>query len=323
MAKNGPGTVVTVRAMEAVEPAVPLKPAAVKPKKKGRVLVVDGKKPSARSKKAAAAALRGPMPSSHIASSVRYELVEEPDKRFRIVKTGKALKVRELPPDKERAWPDNRSRILTTSTYPFCTHAHLIITFPDGAQFIGSATMIGRHHAITCGHCVYSKANGGWARSIQFNAGQNDGTLPFGTAWVTRFFSFTGWTNDGNRDWDCALLILNQDLGDRTGWLGLTNKNDSTLKSSNVNVTGYPGDKGGQQMWGATANVVGVTTHLLTYNVYTNGGQSGSGVTGIWAGSPHPYVCGDHVAGPNGIPNTGVRQCTDKFNALVNWMNTW
>src|SRR3954471_7312734 len=121
------------------------------------------------------------------------------DKRFRLVSTGEAPRLELLEAGPLAAGTDNRVRITNTTAWPNSVHGHVIITYPDQKQYIGSGTMVNKHHVITAGHVVFSKANGGWATSIQFNAAQNDATLPFGSAFATYLFSFKGWTDSQNR----------------------------------------------------------------------------------------------------------------------------
>jgi V8-like Glu-specific endopeptidase len=261
---------------------------------------------------------RPPLPDDYVNPAEKYILVEEPDKRFRLVDLGPETRVTLLESRELQTGADNRVRITNTTSWPHSVHGHCIITYPDKNQYIGSGTMVNRHHVITAGHVVYSKANGGWATSIQFNAAQNDGTLPYGSAFATYLFSFKGWTDSQLRDYDTGMLILNRDLGNQTGWMGLITTSDGNLSNHQVTVEGYPGDKGGQQLWAATGPIVGVSGHQITYNDYTKGGDSGAGVYGIWQGIALEHVCADHVAGPNGIPNTGSRLAQDKFDRIVN-----
>jgi V8-like Glu-specific endopeptidase len=259
-------------------------------------------------------------PENHVDSSRPYILAEEPDKRFRLVglALGREPRVTLRSPDELQTGADNRVRITNTTSWPHCVHGHCIITYPDRNVYIGSGTMVNRHHVITAGHVVFSKANGGWATSIQFNAAQNDGSLPYVSAYATYLYSFKGWTDSQLRDYDTGMLILNRDLGNQTGWMGLITTSDGNLSNHPVTVEGYPGDKGGQQLWAATGPIVGVSAHQIQYNDYTKGGDSGAGVYGIWQGINLEHVCADHVAGPNGIPNTGSRLSRDKFDRIVN-----
>jgi V8-like Glu-specific endopeptidase len=266
----------------------------------------------------ARAAMLLPVPTTFVDPTREYNLVEEPDGRFRLVGTGAKTKVTLRSGAKALPDVDNRVRVTNTATWPYSVHGHAIMTYPDGKQYIGSGTMVNKHHVLTAGHVVFSKANGGWATSVQFNAAQNDATLPFGSAFASRLFSFKGWTDSQSRDYDTGVLILNQDLGNQTGWMGLITTSDANLSNHQITVAGYPGDKGGRQMWAATAPIVSVADRQIGYNAYTKGGDSGAGVSGIWTGFNLEHVCADHVAGPNGIPNTGSRLARDKFDRIVN-----
>ena len=258
-------------------------------------------------------------PTTYIDPRFSYHLVEEPGHptRYRIANVGSETRVVAASPFVEADGVDNRVRITNTTMWPWSPHAHLVITYPDGNRYIGSATMVNRHHAITAGHVVYSAANGGWATSIQVNAAQDDATVPYGVAWATRMFSFTGWTTNQNRDWDVGMLVLNSDLGNTTGWMGLIWTADGNLANHQITVAGYPGDKGGQQLWAATAPIVTVLGDQLRYSAYTKGGDSGAGVFGIWSGMSGEHICADHVAGPNGVPNTGCRVTGTKGDRIV------
>jgi V8-like Glu-specific endopeptidase len=268
--------------------------------------------------KRAGAGVAESVPDAYIDPARKYILVEERDKRFRLLGTGRVGKVKLRSRLRAQLGADNRVRITKTTVWPYSVQGHVIITYPDKKQYIGSGTMVNRHHVLTAGHVVFSKANGGWATSVQFNAAQNDGTLPFGSAFATRLVSFKGWTDSQLRDYDTGMLILDRDLGNQTGWMGLITTSDGNLNGHEITVAGYPGDKGGQQLWAATAPIVSVGGHQIGYNAYTKGGDSGAGVYGLWSGINLEHVCADHVAGPNGIPNTGSRIARDKFDRIVN-----
>jgi V8-like Glu-specific endopeptidase len=292
----------------------PLSEAEFKIRKgKGDSLSTGGYRP-----KGPRAVLADAVPATYVDPAKKYILVEEPDGRFRLVGTAVRGKVTLLSKAQAAKGVDNRVRVTNTTAWPNSVQGHVIITFPDKKQYIGSGTMVNKHHVLTAGHVVFSKANGGWATSIQFNAAQNDATLPFGAAFATYLFSFKGWTNSQLRDYDTGMLILNRDLGNRTGWMGLITTGDGNLKNHQITVAGYPGDKGGQQLWSATGPIVSVADHQIGYNAYTKGGDSGAGVYGLWSGINLEHVCADHVAGPNGIPNTGSRLARDKFDRIVN-----
>lgn len=218
---------------------------------------------------------------------------------------------------------DDRARVHATSAWPFAVHGHMIMRFPNGKTYIGSGAMVNRHHVLTAGHCVYSRADGGWATSIRFNAGQNDGSLPFGSAMAARLLSVRGYTVELDTEWDMAMLILDRDLGQRTGWFGVvTFGDDSRLLRKRVNVTGYPGDKGGEQMWTHADAIKSVGAERFFYNIDTMGGQSGSGVWSTFAGHQGEKVAGIHTTGSSS-GNGATRISRAKFDRIVSWLQQY
>jgi V8-like Glu-specific endopeptidase len=264
-----------------------------------------------------------PTPSTYIDPTLNYVLVEEPNPLlpFRIVRTAPEGKVRFLERRKLKVEEDNRVRITNTTDWPHKVHGHIIITYPDGTQFPATGTLVNRHHVLTAGHVVHMKIRGGWATSIQFNAAQDDSILPYGPAFATRLISFKGWTEDEVPEYDTGMLILDRDVGNQTGWMGLIAAGDNELSKHEVTVEGYPADKGGKQLWSATGTIVDAESHLVHYNVFTSKGQSGSGVYGRWPGFTYEHVCANHRAGSNGLPNEGSRLARDKFDRIVSeWL---
>lgn len=218
---------------------------------------------------------------------------------------------------------DDRVRVNNPRAWPFSVHGHMVMRFPNGKTFIGSGTLVNKHHVLTAGHCVYSKADGGWATSVVFNAAQNDNQLPFGSASAVRLLSVTGWTQNGDRAHDMGMLILNSDLGARAGWFGvITLGNSSSLLRKRVNVTGYPGDKGGQQMWTHADAIKSVTAENFHYDIDTMGGQSGSGVWSAFAGHQGEKVAGIHTTGASS-GNGATRISRPKFDRIVNWFQQY
>jgi glutamyl endopeptidase len=237
-------------------------------------------------------------------------LIRDPDGQYRF-------------DDKVIIGPDGRVRVSNTAASPWCVHGHMITRFPNGRTYIGSGTMVNRHHVLTAGHNVFNAAYGGWATSVQFNPAQNDNSLPKGTAWATRLLSVTGWTQSGNSDFDMGMLVLDRQLGDRTGWHGvITFGSDSDLHRYRVNVTGYPGDKGGQQMWTMADVIKAVGGERFLYDIDTYGGQSGSGVWSSWPGHSGNKVAGIHTTG-SASGNGATRISRAKFDRIVEWMQQW
>jgi V8-like Glu-specific endopeptidase len=220
-------------------------------------------------------------------------------------------------------YPDSRVRVTNTGEWPYTVQGHMIMKFPNGKVYIGSGTMISKHHVLTAGHCVYSKDDGGWATSIQFNAGQNDSSLPFGSVSVTRLLSVEGWTGNNDPAYDMGMLILQSDLGEKTGWFGIiTIPNDGELIRKLVNVTGYPGDKGGQQMWTNADAIKSLTAENAYYDIDTIGGQSGSGVWSTFSGHSGEKVACIHTSGAS-TGNGSTRISRPKYDRIIDWMQKY
>ena len=110
--------------------------------------------------------------------------------------------------------------------------------------------MVGPHHLLTCGHNVYDTKVKAWADEITVYPALNEAQAPFGFAKAIKAYTFSNWTERGERQYDIALLILDKSIGKETGWGGLLSEEDQELSKEEVNIYGYPGDKGFKQMWG-------------------------------------------------------------------------
>jgi glutamyl endopeptidase len=225
--------------------------------------------------------------------------------------------------DKAVIGRDDRVRVSVPSAWPWRVHGHMEMGFPNGKRYIGSGTMVNRHHVLTAGHCVYSKSDGGWATTIRFYPGQNESNIPFGGFTAVRLLSVTGWTSNQDSDWDMGMLVLGSEAGNQTGWFGVvTFGSDGSLRNARVNVTGYPGDKGGRQMWTMADVVTRLTAERFFYQIDTAGGQSGSGVWGVFSGHQGEKVAGIHTTGSSS-ENGATRISRSKFDRIVQWFQDY
>jgi V8-like Glu-specific endopeptidase len=213
---------------------------------------------------------------------------------------------------------DDRVRINPTTGYPWSTVCKLYMRFPDGSNWIASGVMINAKYMLTAGHCVYSAANGGWATRIQVVPAQNGSYAPFGSAYATYMRSYVGWTRDRNFDYDLALVTLDRNIGNSTGWLGYASI--GSINGMTVNTAGYPGDRdGGANMYFTSGTIA--TSSSLTYYTYMDikGGQSGSGVWRLLNGQRH--VLGV-VSWESPSINGGPRITSSRFTDISNWINS-
>lgn len=209
---------------------------------------------------------------------------------------------------------DDRVKVTNTTTYPYNVVCSLEMTFPNGKVFIGSGAFISYQTVLTAGHCVYDKANGGWARSIKVMPGRNGSSLPYGYGYATGLNSVTGWTKNGDRAYDYGTINMgSKTLGNKVGYLGYAVRSDSTLTQTTYNTAGFPGDKGGTTMWYTNGKISSVSRSNLYYYFDIKGGQSGSA---IW--DSNRYVVGivsaEYTDGSG--PNIATRINQDVFNFI-------
>ncbi|HSK25375.1 MAG TPA: trypsin-like serine protease [Jiangellales bacterium] len=216
---------------------------------------------------------------------------------------------------------DDRVQIQNTSAHPWRMNASLLITAADGSTWIGTGWFISPRTLITAGHCVFIKNSGvpgrdGWVRSIKVMPGRNGATLPYGSSTSTTFRSVTGWTANGDHNYDYGAIILPTPLGNTVGWYGFGVYSDGQLTGSTVNISGYPGDKPAGTQWYHSNRVSAVNPTKVYYTVDTMGGQSGSAVYQIRDGARMAVAV--HAYG-GATANHGTRINTQVFGNLQQW----
>jgi len=227
-----------------------------------------------------------------------------------------------LPPQAETVHgPDDRVQITNTAVYPWRVHASLLVTARDGSRWIGTGWFIGPHTLMTAGHVVYIKNSGvagrdGWVRSIDVMPGRNGSVLPYGTVRSSNLRSVTGWTNNGDQNYDYGAIIIPTNLGNTTGWFGFGVYTDAVLLGAVGNISGYPGDKPTGTQWYDARRIASVNNRKVYYDIDTAGGQSGSAVYRIINGDR--YGIAIHAYG-GATTNSGTRIVKPVFDNMVAW----
>jgi len=218
---------------------------------------------------------------------------------------------------------DNRVRIKYTTIYPWRAVCKVIVTFPSGNSYVGSGTLIGAKYALTAGHVVHLEDEGGWAMSVRVIPGLDGTYQPYGDAWGTTLRSYTGWTEDGSSNHDFALVTLDRNIGDSTGYLGYMDVGSNPLVAVTGHLSGYPGELGGGMAQYYHSKQIGsVGFYLIYYSIDTSGGQSGSGVFKV--SGTERKVFGVHTGWINDWPYGNINQATrintQKYNSLKSWI---
>ena len=234
--------------------------------------------------------------------------------------TDLAERPEEALPERKVFGDDDREPVDDTESYPWSTVAKVYSRFPDGSWLEGSAVMVGPDDALTAGHVIHDTERGGWADRVEVVPGFNLGDEPFGVHLAEDLRSLAGWTESQDFDFDIALIDLEDDVGDETGWLGLSSATDNALLDNVLNTAGYPADlEEGLGMWFAAdyAADVDATSIYLDRHLDAAGGQSGSG---LWLKDGDDRLVVGVLSTETSSANVAVRIDDELYDVIDDWL---
>ncbi len=219
---------------------------------------------------------------------------------------------------------DERQRISDTRSTPWKAICYIEMSFPKGNK-IATAEFVHPRVLLSNSHCVYQAALGGWAKSIRVVPGKNGSSEPYGSQYAARFACPPEWVNgqEGNRDFDMSWIIMpDRTLFNRTGFcFGYQTTDDATLKSSKLNMSGYHGDKNGEQWYQYAGGNQVVYTSQFRHYLDTTGGSSGSPMWLLFSSTGQRRIVGVNCAESTGSTayNVGTRMTSRYFGWTQNY----
>ena len=124
---------------------------------------------------------------------------------------------------------------------PYCSTVCLQITTNNGGTNYGSGFMIGPHALATAAHNLYSIKEKAYVKSVKVAPARSDNSKPFGSENVSAssmIVSGSYLAGTSSEDW--AIITLKNNLGTKTGWLGLHWQSSNYSSSQLVYAYGYP-----------------------------------------------------------------------------------
>ena len=213
---------------------------------------------------------------------------------------------------------DERTQVTNTKTGSYLKTAYMTYTYDnvyneaentyESVSNFSTAFMVGPNIVATAGHCLYQDVtdSGDYDDEIYNPRFPDKVEFYFGVNSLSEVNSSYEYYAEGevvhieysyyispSFDHDWAVVELDRDLGNTTGWFGrIANWYDT---SAPVDTYGYPVDKPRATMWEITGNFYNKTDfRYYTNNIDTIGGQSGSPYVIAYSGVDG-YVCGIHA----------------------------
>lgn len=185
----------------------------------------------------------------------------------------------------------------------------------------GSGCMIGRRLLLTAGHVLYHNDGKDKCIGVDVYPAQLRYYTPWGPYKATKVFINGDYQKNSYTADDWGFVILDEYVGDWTGWLDLQNCSDVKMLGSNVSVIGYPQGKDNERisMWRSDGRVVKETDGELRYDCDTTGGCSGGPVI-----NSDNKIVAVHHGGVSNAYNVGAKiddlicRAVDVFNYMYN-----
>ena len=180
---------------------------------------------------------------------------------------------------------------------------HLIL--PDGTC---TGTMIAPNVVLTAAHCIYDKKAKDIIKpnKVSFIPGRKSSMdIPFGIFKGKKIVTYKEYILSEDSDYDMAIIELTAEPN--VGYLEISESFDHfELPKHKLFIAGYAGDKDFATLWesGAKGATRDFWSNTMTYNIDTEGGQSGSAIRAKFG--EVQKIIGVHTTGSR-FGNSGMR----------------
>ena len=175
---------------------------------------------------------------------------------------------------------DNRTIIKSPAEFPYSAIAYLEWHASCGCDWTGTGFMVSKNTLMTAAHCIICSKHGGKVTKMTMYFGYKSKknylakySGKFDYWYGTDFSNGDGTYRYGGHDpWDYAYLKLEKDIGNKTGWFGLSSVSDASLMTKQLELAGYRNGK----LYSGHDTLRGVNGTLIELWHDTEPGQSGS-----------------------------------------------
>lgn len=193
----------------------------------------------------------------------------------------------------------------------------------NGLSSTATGFMIGPRAVATNGHVLYDPEHNIYASNLVVYPAYSNSLTPYGSANATAYIMNEGWTDEHSSEYDWAVIELDSNIGDSTGYLGLRWQ-AASYNGTEFMSNGYPYEVDGYDnyhMYRSTGYVTSTTDRKL----YSTGTNSIDGMSG---GPAYIETEGDYVAialisggTEDGTKNAYVRITQEVFDLFVSYRN--
>ena len=212
---------------------------------------------------------------------------------------------------------DTRKFVEKVGQYPYCCIGLINGKF-GVTNYHGTGCLIAPRIVLTCAHNLYQRKSKKEATEIKFTPAANKNK---GESYeVADYFypdQFKTLPKKEIRQYDFAILELEEDASQAYGYLGLDTGKMNVRDHEDIEICGYPGDKEDKEMWTANGSVGSINEDFIYYPVPTETGQSGAPIV-----KKDGNVVGVHIGGNNELKvNFAVRLTKERRKIINKWIS--